>query len=280
VEKLFSEFQQADDTRHLTIPALEKTGDHCLPVVKNYLWKQHCEGARSRELIMMLGRMPGSGPTQLLEECLLQFPGKTDLILPAMMKANIQSRGNDTLYKKAIKGKLDAAVMILFYQGWLESSGPRSSLVYGALNLELISLRQKCLDLFSFLYDAETIRKAKTGFEIGTKESIANALELVQVSVDKELAGTFTIIFENFLLRDKITELRKLMIVPVLSPEIVAKNILFDIGHYYSAWTKACVLYSMEQMQIPISREFVRPFTLSENRVLKDTAEFIISTAY
>jgi hypothetical protein len=280
VEKLFSEFQRADDINQMILSALEKTGDYCLPAVKSYIWAQQCEGIRSGKLIMMLGRMQGAAPLQLLEECLIQFPGKTDLILPAILKASIHAKGNEAQYKKAVKDKLDAAAMIVFSLGFLDNGGEKNQLIKNALTLELTNLRNNCLDLFSFLYDTEKIKKAKTGFDIGTKESMANSLELVQISVPKEFANLFIDIFENSLLKDKLSMLQKIAVEPVLTHEILVKNILFDVRYHYNNWTKACVLYSLKEKRAPIHREFIKSFTFSEDRVLKNTAEFIISETY
>jgi hypothetical protein len=280
VEKLFSEFQQSEDADNIIMSALEKTENYCLPAVKNYLWNQRCEGVKSRKLLMMLGKMQGAAAVELLEKSLLEFPEKADLILPALLKKDIQSKGNEGSYKKAIKQKLEAAVTIVFGLEYLNRSTEKNPVLQKALDLELTVLRNSCLDLFSFLYDPGKILKAKTGFEINTKESIANALELIQVSVAPEFAVQFLLIFEKSMLHDKVMELKKITKEPVLTDEILLKNILFDVGYHYNHWTKACMLYSLRGKRISIDREFIRPFTFSEHPVLKNTAEFIISEAY
>ena len=70
-------------------------------------------------------------------------------------------------------------------------------MVIRALQLELINIRDKCLFLFSFLYDREKIRKAKIGFDLNKKESIANAYELIDMVVPKEYSVPFMLIFEQ-----------------------------------------------------------------------------------
>jgi hypothetical protein len=271
--------RQSAGNDHLIIPALEKTGDRCLPSIRAFLWEHQCGGPLSEKLIMMLGRMGGMAPLQLLEECLVQFPERTHQILPAILKSNIRVKGSDEPYKKAIREKLEAAAQIVFGLGFYANGG-KDQLIGNALNLELVNLRNKCLDLFSFLYDRENIRKAKAGFELGTKDSIANALELVQLSVSREFANLFIDIFENSLLRDKISVLRKVVPEPALSHDILAKNILFDVRYQYNNWTKACVLYSLKEQKGTIHPELIRSFTFSEDRVLKNTAEYIISATH
>jgi ATP/ADP translocase len=280
VEKLFSEFEESDDADNTILSALEKTGDYCLPGVKNYLWKQRCEGAKSRKLILMLGKMPAPVAGELLEKILLEFPEKADMVLPAMLKKDIRGKGNEEPYKKAIKEKLDAASAIIFSLDYLNHSAGKDAVLQKALELELVTIRNNCLDLFYFLYDQGKIAKAKTGFDINTKESIANALELIQVAVAPEFSSLFMLIFEKSLLRDKALELIKITREPHLTNEIILKDILFDVGYHYNHWTKACMLYSLKDKKTGIDREFIRPFTFSDNPVLKNTAEFIISEAY
>jgi ATP:ADP antiporter, AAA family len=280
VEKLFSEFQQSEDADNIIISALEKTGDYCLPAVKNYLWKQRSEGIKSKKLIMMLGKMKGTATNELLEKILLDFPEKADIVLPAMLKKDIQSKGNEEPYKKAIKEKLEAASTIVFSLEYLNRSAEKDPVLQKALELELVTIRNNCLDLFYFLYDQGKISKAKTGFDINTKESIANALELILVAVVPEFASLFILIFEKSVLHDKVLELKKITREPHVNDEILLKDILFDVGYHYNNWTKACMLYSLKNKRVSIDREFIRPFTFSDNAVLKNTAEFIISEAY
>ena len=150
-----SEFQQSEDDDNIILAAFEKTGDRCLPVVKNYLWGQRCEGIKSKKLIMMLGKIKGKAPAHLLEEILLEFPDKTDLVLPALLKNEIKGKGNEHLYKKAIREKLEAASKIIFSLKHFDQPGRKDAVLEKALELELVTLRNNCLDLFSFLYDCD-----------------------------------------------------------------------------------------------------------------------------
>jgi hypothetical protein len=228
---------------------------------------------------MMLGKMTDGRSGELLEKILLEFPEKTDLVLPAMLKKDIHGKGNEEPYKKAIREKLEASATITFSLDYLNRSAEKNPVLQKALELELVKLQNNCLDLFSFIYDEGKIAKAKTGFDINTKESVANALELIQMSAAPEFAALFVLIFERSQLHDKVQELRKITREPGLTYEILLKNILFDVGYYYSNWTKACMLYSLKGRKINMNPEFIRPFTFSEHPVLKNTAEFIISEA-
>lgn len=274
VDNLFNLFVNTED--HDVLNALKESGDSCLPLVKNFLWKERCEGSKCRKLITMLGKIQSKASVHLLEECLAEFPAKADVIMTVIFQNNIHSTGTRQPYKKAIHECLNAAGNILYMINFLEKQ-QQSHVLIKALYLEMDELRNKCIDLFAFLYNTEKMRRAKIGFETKSKEAQANALELVQVTVPKEFGGIFTMIFENTFVKDKLTELRKNIRELYVTEEILMKNILFDVGYVFNEWTKSCALYSMKDKNLPVNSEFIKPFLHSKNAVLKQVAEFILS---
>ena len=59
----------------------------------------------------------------------------------------------------------------------------------------------------------------------------------------------------------------------------LAKNIIYDVNYHFTCWTKSCVFYSINRKNNFLTPEFIHPFTLSKNEVLKNTAEFIFYKA-
>jgi hypothetical protein len=64
---------------------------------------------------------------------------------------------------------------------------------------------------------------------------------------------------------------------PYLTEEILIKNILFDVGYFYNDWTKACALYVMKGKKLLVNPEFLKPFLHTSNKILKETAEYILA---
>ncbi len=122
------------------------------------------------------------------------------------------------------------------------------------------------------LYDRETILKIKTGLTIGSKETVANALELVQMEVNKDSGGLFSLLFENSPIEDKCLQLEQRYHFYPSSEVTIGKNILYDVIYHYNSWTKACVLYSINLKNNFLEPAFIQPFTVAKSEVLKNTA--------
>jgi hypothetical protein len=271
INNLFDVFVNTNDEHALK--ALKESGDNSLPLIKNFLWKEKCEGATCRKLLITVGKIKNKAALQLLEESIEQFPAKADLIMSVIFQNNIHPH-NHQPYKKAIRECLNAAANILYSIHFLEQH--HNATLEKAFYIELDELRNKCLDIFALLYDAEKMRRAKIGFTTKNKDAQANALELVQVTVPKEFGGIFTQIFEKAPVKDKTVELRRSILEPHITEDMLIKNILFDVGYTFNDWTKSCALYLMKDRGLMINAEFIKPFVHAQNAVLKETAEFIL----
>jgi hypothetical protein len=276
MERLISYFRLIPNDTGI-LEALAKGGNKSLPVIKEFLIDHRCEGSKSRKLISLLVKIGGEASANILDECLNRFPEDADTLMRSMVLLNIKNKQNNDHYKNSIKQNLSAGAAILFK---LQFAQHYNLNVAKALELELQSIKNKCLWLFSFLYDTETIKKAQAGFQANTRESVANALELVQLAVPKHLGQLFCTLFEIASTNEKCMQLQRTIRAPHLNDATLVKNILFDIDYNFNNWTKACVLYSLQDKEQLIRKEYIEPFLHSENELLKDTAAFIFSKSH
>lgn len=276
IYKLMTEFSATQKDMEI-LEALAMTGQSLVAAVKDFLLHHKCDGPKCRKLIGLLGKIGGEASVLLLHECLRKFPENAEAILFSLHQANIHTPDGEMQYQKNIRENLLSASHILFKINFAQMRPHDHKLVSAALELELAGIRNKCLLLFSLLYDKETIQKAQAGFKLNSKESIANAIELIQVSVPKEFATSFCVIFEKGTVTEKCNQLRKTVHNSTVSESSLVKNILFDVDYIYNSWTKTCTLYSLRSQPDILEVEFIEPFRRSENKVLKDTAEYIIS---
>lgn len=65
-----------------------------------------------------------------------------------------------------------------------------------ALVYELEKLREVLLLILSFIYDSNKIKKVRTAFHYNKKDTIANALEVFEIEVDKDISLRFIELFE------------------------------------------------------------------------------------
>jgi len=245
------------------IEGLEKIGSKSIIHIKSILLDTDCQGTKSRKLINLLGKINTEESKDLLEVLLNKFKENSYAIINSLFDIKIKTNN-----------LLNAAVEILFQIKYLENGNPTLS---SALEMELKNIRNKCLYWFYNIYDRETILKIKTGFTLNTKESIANALELVQMEVHKDFSGLFSLIFENSSINDKYFQLEHSYHFQPVSEVALAKNIIYDVNYHFACWTKSCVFYSINRKNNFLAPEFIKPFTLSKNEVLKNTAEYIFN---
>ncbi|MDQ3550044.1 MAG: MFS transporter [Bacteroidota bacterium] len=274
INVLLLEFASTNNDAEV-LQALASGGPSAVAGIKDFLFKQKCNGTKCRKLVSLLGKMGGSESVKLLEECLRRFPENANTILLSLHQANIKSSESEEQYLLTIRENLVAASHMLFKIQFARQHKTHQ-IVSRALELELLGIRNKCLWLFSFLYDSDKIKRAQIGFTLNTKESVANALELISVTVPKEFADSFSIIYEIATIDDKCMQLKKSIRPPLLSDAALVKNILFDVDYVFNNWTKSCVLYSLAENKIDVNFEFIEPFRSSENKVLKNTADFLV----
>jgi len=131
--------------------------------------------------------------------------------------------------------------------------------------------------LFSFLYDAGSIKKVTAGLKINSNESLATALEIISESVAHEFSKIFICLFEHTPLNHKCHELKAHYPVPHLTKAIACDVILRDQHHRFNAWTKSCVMYFMrDEMRLSGSAS-IEPLTHSRNPLLKETSQWVLN---
>ncbi|MBS4042771.1 MAG: MFS transporter [Chitinophagaceae bacterium] len=256
------------------LEALAKIGSKVVKKIEPILIENKCHGVKARKLILLLGKVHSIESKNLLENLLETYPENADAIIISLNQNKTKSTKSTQEIHQLIKQHLDSAVQILFNVNFTKDI---NSVVTNAFELELNTIRNKCLYWFSCLHDIETINKVRNGFYINTKESIANAIEIIQLTVSKDYGKLFALVFENSSINDRCLQLEVNYNSSKLSETVLTKNILFDVNYAYSNWTKACVLYHIKDSKNILSKEFLQPFAYSKNEVLKNTAEHIIS---
>lgn len=256
------------------IETLENIGTSVLKYIEPILIGNKCHGSKSRKLINLLGKIHSRESKTLLEQLLLNYPENADAIINSLSLIKISSSHTQKEINELVLTNLKKAVQILFY---LKQAQQLNPIIAKAIELELDIIRKKCLYWFSCIHSKEVITKVKNGFYLNTKESIANAIEIIQLTVRKDLGELFALIFENSSVNDRCLQLELQHHFQTLSEIVLTKNILFDVNYTYNNWTKACVLYGIKEHKNMLSNEFIIPFSLSKNEVLKNTAKHLLS---
>lgn len=254
------------------LEALRLAGEEALAPIDHFLRTHAYTREKRRRLYSTLEKI-GSGPSiSLLQNYLQLFPQDASILLSLLYQLHFKCAGNNEFYRMFLLETLQSAADILNRLHFIQKEAPSLLLVSRALELELSLIKDKCICLFSFLYDADKIRKAKDGLDLNTRESIANSFELIDMTVPKEFAGPFILIFENIDFIYKKSRLNKFRHEPVLNQRQIMQSILEDEEKRFNDWTKACVLYSFRYEKNQIDEEIIHSYLGAESRMLTELA--------
>ena len=140
-------------------------------------------------------------------------------------------------------------------QNSLEPQREKYKLIVNSFNLELRALRESLLYVFALLYDRENINRVRTAYATGKKESIINAMEIIDISVRQDLASHFNTIFEPGNISERMHGLRNIYPVEFFeNVERVLHRILAEEIRPYNDCTMDCCLYTSIKQQHGIER--------------------------
>jgi hypothetical protein len=265
----------SDKSDKHVLDALQASGEFAIPSIGALLAsKQKPERPKRLKLFALLGRIGGKKGIHILEQSLKEFPEDAAAILSALYQLRFSCERNDPRFRDLLADALSHASSIVSYLRLLESYVKVYDLVKNALRLELNAMKTRCLWLFSFLYDAEKIRQAKSGFDANTREAMANAFELIEMTVPKEFGSAFIALFER---SEPIpsNSFKKLFHEPILSIQAFIRKVLVEDAVHFGDWTKASILYSLRAQPDVLMPEEVSRYIKSENPMLRELAVYI-----
>lgn len=102
-------------------------------------------------------------------------------------------------------------------------------------------------------------------------------MELVDMTVKKDFARPFTVIFESGDIEHRCKSLKDLF-PRELFPEVeqILHTILKQNRFTFNQWTMACSLYTSKKQFHKLDKNIVRKYIDSDVMLLKETAEFAL----
>ncbi len=254
------------------LEALQLAGEEALPHIDHFLRTKPYGREKRRRLYVTLEKIGSNSSISLIQNYLQLFPQDSSTLLSLLYQLHFKCDANNEYYRMLLLETLETAADILNRLNFIKKGVPALFLVSKALELELLMIKDRCICLFSFLYDTDKIRKAKDGIDLNTRESIANSFELIDMTVPKEFSVPFILIFENVDFIHKKSGLHKFRHEPVLHVRQIVQSILKDEERKFNDWTKACVLYSFRYEKNHIDEEIIYNYLGSESRMLTELA--------
>ena len=253
--------------------SLQAAGEKSIPFILKEISNNDANTFFKEKLITVLGKIGGQKAQAILFELLEKYPSYAGVIAKSLHRSRYSA--TETTQEKLEEISLAYIIYgteLLYMQSLLEHD-ENYALINSSLNIELIEIRNILICLFGCLYDHEKAFKIKQGLDMKKKESVANAMELIDMIVKKDLAIPFNKLYEpadieyrsnslkNFLPQDKVSQ----------TQEILSK-ILEEKPISYNVWTKACSMYISKKTSSAVTPGLIEKFIHSENLLLKETA--------
>lgn len=227
----------------LIADALQQAGEVVVDDVKATLLQNKLTRQQQVKLILLSGRIGTQKATDMLDELVWKMPELRADIFHALHLCEFKPAAQKReAYIDLMRSYINVSNRLLFATCEVEKI-ETAKILEDALHLELNECRDSLLLLFSFAFDTEKMLKAKNAFAIKRKENIANALEVIEIEVPKDIAQGFIRLFEPGLVADKC---RVLQATYKEHPtyETIVDEVLDNLHHTYHRWTKAAALYS------------------------------------
>nr|WP_294903191.1 hypothetical protein [uncultured Lacibacter sp.] len=271
---------QFADYPKLVTEAFYNAGEESLPHIHRLLNNQHLSTQQQQLLISTCGRIGTKAAEKFLFRLLEELPLQTPVIIKALNRMKF-SAGEErrTVIDQLTNNQLLRAVELLFMLNRLHKQKSNNPVMCNSLHLELMEARETILNLFSFYSEKEQVDKIKKALLLNQKETAANALELIEITVRKDFAFTFNTVFEDADISFRCSLLKKVMPSSLYeSIEDVVTRILQQQEDEFNHWTKACSLHSVKQDALHVTDTILRPYLQSKNRLLQETAVYATSS--
>ncbi len=260
----------------LVVEALSASGDVALEPIKHILLSTYLTRRQQSKLILICGRIGSDEATKILDELIWKMPYARSEIFHALHLCEFKSQPhNRDQHLNLMTQYVQAGIRTLFMLKEIEKQD-KARVLADALQLELNEIRDSLLLLFSFTFDKEKMLKAKTAFQQGRKEGIANALEVIEIKVPKEISLRFNHLFETGTVEEKCNSLA-VYFKEELSYRQVVDEILHDRVYHYHRWTKAAALHSMIFYEMDEKISWLELAADNHDTLLRETAQKILA---
>lgn len=260
----------------LVIDALFCAGDVSLKSISQTLSGQTLTRQQQSKLILLCGRIGTENATKILDELVWKMPALRSEVFHALHLCEFKLQPhNQAQHIELMQHYLVTSTRVLFMISEAEKSDTTRVLA-DALHLELNDMRDSLLLLFSFVYNREKMMKAKNAFGMKKRESIANALEIIEIEVPKEISLKFNKIFEPGTISDKCNAMLPYF-KEKLNYETIIGDVLENRQHHYHRWTRAAALHSLIYNKSSEKTRWLRAAEQENDILLNETAQKILA---
>ena len=274
-------------TRHISrqekqvVSSLYEAGTIAVPQIRQLINDHQTPESLRRNLIALCGKIGGESAQHLLLELLRKHDHDLTFIIKALYRCRyIADENTMKLFETISRKYIIYGVELLHMQQLLSKRATYYAILNNSLQLELQEIREALLCVFGCMYDREKINQAKYGLNASHKESIANAMEIVELLVKKDIGRQFNIMFEKTTIEQRCAALKSLFTQRQFGEiEHILGRILSEKPIQYYNWTKAYSLYVSKKYLHHLDHDLFKKYIHSDSKLLKETALFASATS-
>jgi ATP:ADP antiporter, AAA family len=273
---LFALMEQINGHEKRVLASLYNVGEPAVPLLRECILSNKTSDSLKQKLVNLCGRIGGEKVKEVLIELLRKQPQLTAAIARALHRCKYTAdESTHQLLENISRMHIVYGVELLYMQQALFKGHKRYDALNSSLHHEIQEIREILLCLFECMYDREKINRAKFGLNAKSKESIANAMEIIELTVKKDIARNFNILFDETSIDHRCQALRSLFTEKrFVEIESILARILSEKPINYQAWTKACSMYFSKKFLHQLDAGLFEKYLQSENSLLKETALF------
>ena len=275
-ETLDALFSHIKSFEKQVLASFYNAGVNAIPLLKEQINMDKNSDELKEKLIIVCGKIGGEKAKKVLLETLIRQPQHTAAVIKSLHRSKyVADNNSQKLLETIAHTYIVFGVELLHMQQLLSKADISYSVLNSSLQYEIQEIREILLCLFGCLYDREKINQAKHGLNASHKDSIANAMEIIELTVKKDIGRQFNIMFESISIEQRCTALRSLFSEKqFVGMENILGRILSEKPIQYYSWTKAFSMYISKKYVHQLDTGLYKKYIQSENKLLKETALF------
>lgn len=259
------------------LQALQDAGEKAVGVISEGLQQVRLKNWHEK-FILVLGRIGGKQAQEVLVKLLDGEPSQLAPVIRALYRTKYVA--NEEVQRKMeslARLYLIYGVELLHMQRVMQAKEGYKILAR-SIDLETQEIRDLLLCLFACMFDRVKMNQARKGLDSTSNENIANAMELIELTVKKDVGRYFNHMFETTSIEHRCDTLRVLLKdVDFDKVEHIVARVLEEKPILYQNWTKACSLYITKKYLFRIEPSLIKKYSEAENRMVRETAVFALA---
>jgi ATP:ADP antiporter, AAA family len=254
--------------------AFQNTGENSVSIIGRAL-EDGLYPEWHTKFILLIGRIGGEKAQDLLLKRLADSPEHLPAVIRSLYRTHYQA-DEETQKKMETLARLYIIYGVeLLHMQKMVGPGKEYQLLEGSINLEIQEIREILLCLFGCMYNRIKMNQVRKGLESNLNEHIANAMEIIELTIKKDLGQYFNNMFETTSIEHRCDALRSLLKdLDFQNVDHILEHVLTEKPIQYQNWTKACSLYISKKLHHQLDPVLVKKYTRSENRLLRETAQY------